>query len=61
MNTDLFQVVATAEFSKFTGILSSALSQNHLLGFEITQQIDGETVETVADVIFGGLPNHHRW
>ena len=27
--------VATAEFSKFTGLLSSALSQHHLLGFEI--------------------------
>ena len=29
--------VATAEFSKFAGILSAALSQHHLLGFEITQ------------------------
>ena len=29
--------VATAEFSKFAGILSAALSQDHLLGFEITQ------------------------
>ena len=24
-------------------------------------QIDGETVETVADYIFGGLQNHCRW
>ena len=24
-------------------------------------QIDGETVETVTDVIFGGLQNHCRW
>ena len=24
-------------------------------------QIDGETVETVADFILGGLPNHCRW
>ena len=24
-------------------------------------QIDGETVETVADFIFGGLQNHYRW
>ena len=37
MKTDLFQVVATAEFSKFAGILSVALSQHHLLGFEIAQ------------------------
>ena len=29
--------VATAEFSKFAGILSAALSQHHLLGLEITQ------------------------
>ena len=27
--------VAIAEFSKFAGILSAALSQHHLLGFEI--------------------------
>ena len=27
--------VDTAEFSKFAGILSAALSQHHLLGFEI--------------------------
>ena len=24
-------------------------------------QIDGETLETVADFIFGGLENHCRW
>ena len=24
-------------------------------------QIDGETMETVADCIFGGLQNHCRW
>ena len=24
-------------------------------------QIDGETVETVADFILGGLQNHCRW
>ena len=29
--------VATAEFSKFVGILNAALSQHHLLGFEIAQ------------------------
>ena len=27
--------MATAEFTKFAGILSAALSQHHLLGFEI--------------------------
>ena len=29
--------VATAEFSKFAGIMSAALSQHHLSGFEIAQ------------------------
>ena len=29
--------MASAEFSKFAGILSAALSQHHLLGFEIVQ------------------------
>ena len=29
--------MATAEFSKFAGILSAALSQHHLPGFEIAQ------------------------
>jgi len=30
-------LVATAEFSKFAGVLSAALKQHHLLGFEIAQ------------------------
>ena len=29
--------MATAEFSKFAGILSAALAQHHLSGFEIAQ------------------------
>ena len=37
MKTDLFQSCGTAEFSRFPGILSAALSQHHLLGFEIAQ------------------------
>ena len=32
-----FPVLATAKFSKFAGILSAALSQHHLSGFEIAQ------------------------
>ena len=35
MKTDFSSPVATAEFSKFAGILSAALSQHHLPGFEI--------------------------
>ena len=37
MNLNFSRPVATAEFSKFAGILSAALSQHHLLGFEIAQ------------------------
>ena len=37
MKTDLSSPVATAKFSKFAGILSTALSQHCLLGFEIAQ------------------------
>ena len=37
MKTDLSSPVATAEFSKFAGIVSAALSQHHLSGFEIAQ------------------------
>ena len=37
MKTDFSSPVATAEFSIFVGILSAALSQHHLLGFEIAQ------------------------
>ena len=37
--------MATAEFSQFAGILSAALSQHHLLGFEIG---------------FGKLSSNHR-
>ena len=35
--TTFFSPVTTAEFSKFAGILSAALSQYHLLGFKIAQ------------------------
>ena len=37
MKTDLSNPVATAEFSQFADILSAALSQHHLSGFEIAQ------------------------
>ena len=37
MKVDFSSPVATAEFSKFAGVLSAALSQHHLLGFEIAQ------------------------
>ena len=37
MKSDFSSPVATAEFSYFAGILSAALSQHHLSGFEIAQ------------------------
>ena len=37
MKTDFSSPEATAEFSQFAGILSAALSQHHLSGFEIAQ------------------------
>jgi len=37
MKTDLSSPVTTAEFPKFAGILSAALSQHLLLGLEIAQ------------------------
>ena len=45
--------MATAEFSKFAGILSAALPQHHLPGFEIVQQkhasCDGSCSRSVAE------------
>ena len=38
MKTNFSSPVATAEFSKFAGILSTALSQHHLLEFEIAKR-----------------------
>ena len=58
--------MATAEFSKFAGILSAALSQHHLSGFEIAQLEDGEALYsqqkqdqklTVAQIMNSLLPN----
>jgi len=37
MKSDLFSPVSTAEFIEFAGMLSAAISQHHLLGFEIAQ------------------------
>ena len=36
-------------------------TKNMASGPIISWQIDGETVETVADFIWGGLQNHCRW
>ena len=33
------------------------MASGHITSWEI----DGETVQTIADFIFGGLQNHHGW
>ena len=40
--------MATAEFSRFVGILSAALSQHHLLGYEIAQLEEAQTGIKIA-------------
>ena len=39
--------MTTAEFSKFAGIVSAALSQHHLLGFEIAQLYQQGYIENI--------------
>ena len=41
--------------------LNTQKSQIMISGPITSWQIDGETVETVADFIFGGLQNHCGW
>ena len=37
------------------------MASGPITSWEIDGETDGETVETVADVIFFGLQNHCRW
>ena len=43
--------------------LNLSIQKSKILGSSLitSWQIDGETVETVSDFIFGGLQNHCRW
>ena len=43
-------------FSKYNKIVMKIMASGPITSWEI----DGETVETVADFIFGGLRNHCR-
>ena len=36
-------------------------NKDHVTGPITSWEIDGETVETASDFIFGGLQNHCRW
>ena len=47
--------VATAEFSRFAGILSAALSQHHLLGFDSSTGIPSSSVA----LLMAMLPKAH--
>ena len=50
------------EESKKVGLKSNIQKTKIMASGPITSwEINGETVETVADFIFGGLQNHCRW
>ena len=50
------------EESEKVGLKLNIQNTNFMESSLITSwQIDGETVETVTDFIFFGLPNHCRW
>ena len=50
------------EESEKVGLKLNVQKTNIIVSSPITSwQIDRETVETVLDFIFGGLPNHCRW
>ena len=67
MKTDLFQSVATAEFSKFTGILSAALSHHHISSFKYligkvlmfsSPALDHEAFEAEPESFLALCPQH---
>ena len=50
------------EESEKAGLKLSVQKTKIMASSPITSwEIDGETVETVSDFIFGGLQNHCRW
>ena len=55
-------LIKVKEESEKVGLKLSIQKTKIMASGPITSlQIDGETVETVADFIFGGLQNHCRW
>ena len=55
-------LIRVKEESEKAGLKLSFQKTKIMASSPITSwQIDGETVETVADFIFGGLQNHCRW
>ena len=67
--------ILMAETEELKSLLMKVKEESEKVGFKLniqktkimasspitSWQIDGETVETVADFIFGGLQNHCRW
>ena len=49
------------EESEKAGLKLNIQKMKMASGAIISWEIDGETVETVSDFIFGGLQNHCRW
>ena len=50
------------EESEKVGLKLNIQKTKIMASYPITPwEIDGETVETVSDFIFGGLQNHCRW
>ena len=50
------------EESEIVGLKLNIQKTKIMVSGPITSwQIDGETMETVTDFIFGGLQNHCRW
>ena len=55
-------LVKVKEESEKVGLRLNIQKMKIMASSPITSlQIDGETVETVSDFIFGGLQNHCRW
>ena len=52
--------MATAEFSKFAGILSAALTQHHLLGFEIAQLEFHHPLRTTVTFDYGIIEGRYE-
>ena len=55
-------LIKVKEESEKVDLKLNIQKMKNMLSCPITSwEIDGETVETVADFIFGGLQNHCRW
>ena len=55
-------LIEVKEESEKVGLKLNIQKTKIMASFPITLwQIDGKTMEIVADFYFGGLPNHCRW